>query len=151
MIKLSTLSLSVLALVAGTVAAEAQPKPGMTQDQTQQTPQSDEYRPYGHWGRMPRDGRGRWMLGAEGRGADMMGWGGGPAWGAMMGGGMMLGGGMMGPQMMVIMMDTDGNGAISLEEFEAIHARMFSVLDKNGDGELAPDEMAPGWGEPDEE
>ena len=42
----------------------------------------------------------------------------------------MMGPGMMGPgmmRMMLIVMDTDGDGALSLEEVQAVHARMFAA------------------------
>jgi EF hand len=72
-----------------------------------------------------------------------------PSWmgaGTMMGLGMMMGGGMMGhgmmgPGMMIVMMDTNGDGALSLDEFQAIHARMFKYLDANHDGQLTTDEL----------
>ena len=57
----------------------------------------------------------------------------------MMGGGMM--GGMMGPDMMLIMMDTDGDGTLSTAEFQALHERMFNYLDTNGDGKVDADEL----------
>jgi YVTN family beta-propeller protein len=70
-----------------------------------------------------------------------------PAMG-MMGGGMMpqgsMGPGMMGHgmmRMMVIMMDADGDGAVSLEEFQAVHERMFKALDADGDGRVTPEEL----------
>lgn len=63
--------------------------------------------------------------------------------GPMMDGGMM-GRGMMGPNMMVMMMammDTNGDNALSLDEIQAVHARMFKYADTNGDGKLTLDEM----------
>ena len=57
----------------------------------------------------------------------------------MMDGGMM--GGMMGPEMMLIMMDTDGDGTLSSEEFQSLHTRMFNYLDTNGDGKIDADEL----------
>jgi hypothetical protein len=63
---------------------------------------------------------------------------------AQMGPGMMMGGGMMGHgmmHMMVVMMDTDGDGAVSQEEYQAVHARMFNAMDLNKDGKLTSDEM----------
>lgn len=62
----------------------------------------------------------------------------------MMGPGMMMGGGMMGHgmmHMMIVMMDADGNGAVSLDEFQTVQARMFNAMDINKDGELTSDEM----------
>ena len=60
------------------------------------------------------------------------------------GGGMMGPGMMMGPRMgimMMAMMDTNGDGALSLEEVQAVHARMFKYADSDGDGKLTLDEM----------
>ena len=65
----------------------------------------------------------------------------GPGW---MGPGMMMGGGMMGHgsmHMMIVMMDTDGDGAVSQEEFQAVQARMFDAMDLNKDDKLTSDEM----------
>jgi Ca2+-binding EF-hand superfamily protein len=69
--------------------------------------------------------------------------------GAMMGPGMMMGGGgMMGGgmghgmmHMMTIMMDADGDGAVSREEYQAVHARMFDAMDLDKDGKLTSEEM----------
>jgi hypothetical protein len=62
----------------------------------------------------------------------------------MMGGGMM-GRGTMGPPVMMRMMfaliDADGDGTISLPEFQAAHERIFRAMDSNKDGRLTPEEM----------
>ena len=47
--------------------------------------------------------------------------------------------GMM--RMMLILVDTDGDGALSLEEIQAVHARMFTATDANGDGRVTPEEI----------
>jgi hypothetical protein len=64
--------------------------------------------------------------------------------GRMMGRGMM-GGGMMGStfmmRMMFALMDADGDGTISLQEFQAAHERIFKGMDSNKDGKLTPEEM----------
>jgi hypothetical protein len=72
----------------------------------------------------------------------------GMGWGhpGMMGGpgGMMGRGGqhfqMMIPMMMA-MMDTNNDGALSLEEVQAVHGRMFNFIDSNKDGKVTPAEV----------
>jgi predicted lipid-binding transport protein (Tim44 family) len=68
--------------------------------------------------------------------------------GSMMGGGMMgqmMGRGMMGPpfmmRMMFALMDADGDGTISLQEFQAAHERIYRAMDSNRDGKLTLEEM----------
>ncbi|WP_414832867.1 EF-hand domain-containing protein [Afifella sp. YEN Y35] len=88
---------------------------------------------------------GQGMMGQGAMGPGMMGQGSmGPG---MMGAGGMQGGaiGMMGPhmsKMMLVMMDTDGNGSLSLEEVQAVHERMFKAMDADDDGQLSASEMA---------
>lgn len=129
MSKLLTLSLSALVLavgVTGTLAHEA--GPAMMGPQSQPTNQSD--RP--GWG-MPAGMP--WGYG------HMQAWAGRQGWGPGMMGFGMMGGGTMSPAMMIVMMDTNGDGAISLDEFQAMHARMFKYLDTNHDGKLSADEL----------
>ena len=73
----------------------------------------------------------------------------------MMGGGDMMGRGMkgrsmmgadaMGPpimfRMVFALMDADGDGALSLAEFQAAHERIFKAMDSNKDGKLTLEEM----------
>ncbi len=75
--------------------------------------------------------------------------------GGMMGGGM-TGGGMMGRGMMgqgcgrsspmamriiFSLMDANGDGKLSLEEFQAAHERIFKAMDANHDGTVTFEEM----------
>ena len=106
-------------LTCGAIAASAQ-GPG-----TQPTPagpmmlqqDQDDYHRY-HGG----------MMGGGMMGGGMMG-------GGMMGGGMMgqgCGRGMMGSMAMRIifsLMDADGDGTVSLQEFQAAHERIFKAMD----------------------
>jgi hypothetical protein len=62
--------------------------------------------------------------------------------GGAMGGGMM--GGHMGPPMMFRMMFAlmdDGDGQISLPEFQGAHERIFKAMDRNKDGHVTQEEM----------
>ena len=78
--------------------------------------------------------------------------------GGMVGGGMMGRGygyydgdrggmrpGMWGPPMMMRMifslMDADGDGKLSLQEFQAAHERIFKAMDANKDGFVTLEEM----------
>lgn len=67
----------------------------------------------------------------------------------MMGHGMMRPG-MMRPGMMrrgmhmrvmMILMDNDGDGALSLEEVQTAHAKIFKVIDADKDGKVTPTEV----------
>ena len=66
----------------------------------------------------------------------------------MMGGGMM-GGGMMGQRTMdpvamriiFALMDADGDGTVSLQEFQAAHEKIFKAMDVDKDGTVSFEEM----------
>ena len=49
-------------------------------------------------------------------------------------------GGMM-MRMTFSLMDADGDGSISLQEFQAAHERIFKGMDQNKDGRLTMEEM----------
>ena len=53
--------------------------------------------------------------------------------------------GMLGPPMMMRMifslMDADGDGKLSLQEFQAAHERIFKAMDANKDGFVTLEEM----------
>jgi hypothetical protein len=58
----------------------------------------------------------------------------------------MMGGGAMGPppvmlRIMFALIDTDSDGTISLQEFQAAHERIFKAMDTNKDGKLTLEEM----------
>jgi hypothetical protein len=93
------------------------------------------------------------MMGGQMMGGQAVGWGPGmmPR-GDMMGTGMM---GMMGPHMMMghqgtmgammrmmfALMDADGDGSLSREEFAQAHDRIFNHMDADGDRQLTLQEM----------
>jgi hypothetical protein len=102
--------------------------------QDRMTPQPDQQQMQSH----PTGQEGASTMGQGGMmGHGMMG-------GHMMGRGMM-GGGAMGPPFMMRMIfaltDADGDGTISLPEFQAAHERIFKAMDSNKDGKLALEEM----------
>lgn len=74
----------------------------------------------------------------------------GPGGNGMMGPGMMVPGGMdhdamrPGPGMMRVMMiivDADGDGALSLQEVQDVHSRLFKAADVDGNSRLTMDEL----------
>jgi len=44
-------------------------------------------------------------------------------------------------RMMLTLMDTDGDGMVSLSEFQAAHERIFKAMDSNKDGRVSFEEM----------
>ena len=44
-------------------------------------------------------------------------------------------------RLMIILADTNGDGALSLEEVQAVHARIFKAVDSDGDGKATFEEM----------
>jgi hypothetical protein len=53
----------------------------------------------------------------------------------------MMGGPRFFMRMVFALMDADGDGTISLQEFQAAHERIFKAMDTNKDGKLTPEEM----------
>jgi hypothetical protein len=119
------LTTSAFVLACSSIAANAQQSPGvpMTQQPGQQQMQQQ-----------PTGQEDSSMMGPGG----MMDRG-------MMGSGGMMGRGTMGPPVMMriifSLMDSDGDGTISLQEFQAAHERIFKGMDANKDGRLTPEEM----------
>ena len=113
------LTISAVILACGAVGALEQERamPPPVQQQAQSQPQS---------------------TGQEGSG--MMGQGGMMS-GGMMGRGMMGGGAPVMLRMMFALIDTDSDGTISLQEFQAAHERIFKAMDTDKDGKLTLEEM----------
>jgi Ca2+-binding EF-hand superfamily protein len=134
------LTTSAFMLVYGTTAVLAQAQTPNQSDQQQM-----QSHPMGHDGEGTMGHHGEGVMGHDNEG--MMGHGGmmdGAMTGRIMGRGMMGGGAMGSPfmmRMMFALMDADGDGTISLQEFQAAHERIFKAMDANKDGKLTPEEM----------
>jgi hypothetical protein len=133
------LATSAFILACGTTAATAQQGPMMQQPaQTQQ-----ERPPQG--AQAPRAG--------VDDDSEITGWHHGPGWrryrdwdrgdmpfGMRRGGDGGMHSGMM-MRMLFAMMDSDGDGTVSLQEFQAAHERIFKAMDANKDGVLTFEEI----------
>jgi hypothetical protein len=117
------LTTSAFILACGDVVASAQQGPMMQQPQNPQQQQKHQL----HY---PNAGQGMGMMGREGM---MMGRGG------MMGPGGMHSGVMM--RMLFAIMDSDSDGTVSLQEFQAAHEKIFKAMDANKDGVLTLEEI----------
>jgi EF hand domain-containing protein len=121
------ITISALVLIYGAVGASAQSQPA--QQAAPHSMDQDDVSTTGQAGMR----QGGMMCGGMGYG--MMGHG-------MMGRGMM--GGQMGSPMMFRLMFAlmdDGDGQISLQEFQAAHERIFKAMDSNKDGQVTFEEM----------
>ena len=49
--------------------------------------------------------------------------------------------GAMMMRMLFAMMDSDGDGTVSLQEFQSAHERIFKAMDANKDGRLTVEEI----------
>ncbi len=119
---------SALILAYGVVGAMAQERlaPQPDQQQTQSLPMGDdEDSTTGQGGMMQGGMMGRGMMGARG----------------MMHAGAMRGCSPVMFRMIFALMDSDGDGKISLQEFQAAHERIFKAIDSNKDGQLTEEEM----------
>lgn len=130
----------ILACSSVGVVAQERTTPQPDQQQVQSPPASQQgagmMGQHGMMGQGSMAGQGG-MMGHDMMSHDMMG-------GHMMGRGMMGGGATEAPimmRMMFALMDADGDGTISLQEFQAAHERIFKAMDANKDGVLTMEEI----------
>jgi hypothetical protein len=120
---------STFILTCGASAANAQQGPETPMLHQAQKQSGDEEGADGP-GMMRDDMMGHRMMRHDGmKGCDMMGRGRG-----MMGGPFVM-------RVIFALMDSDGDGTLSLEEFQAAHARIFKAMDVDKDGTLTLEEM----------
>lgn len=123
----------LLVSCAGSAMAQDQMIPApLNQEQIQSPSTSQDERTIGQ-GSMMRESAG------ERAGSEM-------TKGGMMGRDMMPGGATVSRspimlRMMFALIDSDGDGSISLQEFQAAHERIFKAMDANKDGQITEDEM----------
>jgi hypothetical protein len=140
------LFLALLALVCASAHLAAQPSGQPTTPPDQQASQDQDYPVPDRFAR--REKRGEWDDEWYGPGPMRRDLPYGRQWRRPSSSDVMASG-MMGPwtggsgmvRMMLIMMDTDANGAVSLQEFQAGHERVFKAMDVNKDGSLTLEEV----------
>ncbi|MGE5141734.1 MAG: EF-hand domain-containing protein [Rudaea sp.] len=144
------LTTSALILAYGAIPATAQQEP-LTQPQPQILQQQQELQRQLQGVQTPRRGAEDDSDQDDNGHSRMMGswhhrdWGRGAMGPGMMGRGSMMGPGSMGRgvmmRMMFSLMDADGDGTVSLQEFQAAHERIFKGMDANKDGRLTLEEI----------